>query len=179
MSRIGKRPVTIPQGVEVRYEAGTLHVKGPKGALSLHVHPEVGVELGEGEFQVTRPTDQPRHKSLHGLTRTLASNMVEGVTQGFTRKLEILGVGYRAEKKPDGLTLHLGFSHLVHVPAPEGIEFETPVQTEILVKGIDKALVGQVASEIRAIRPPEPYKGKGVRYAGEQVRRKAGKTAGS
>jgi len=154
-----------------------MHAKGPNGALSLQVHPEIGVNVTEGVITVTRPSDEKRHKSLHGLTRSLVANMVEGVTEGFTRKLEIQGVGYRAEKKGTGITLHLGFSHPVQYPAPDGIEIEVPTQTEVVVKGADKQLVGQVASEIRAVRPPEPYKGKGVRYSGEEVRRKAGKTA--
>jgi large subunit ribosomal protein L6 len=179
MSRIGKRPVEIPGGVEIRLQDGIVSVKGPKGELSLTVHPEMSVEVSDTELTVTRPSDQPRHRALHGLTRSLIANMVEGVTEGFSRKLEIQGVGYRAEKKPDGITLHLGFSHPVNYPAPEGINLDVPVPTEVHVSGVDKQMVGQVAAEIRGVRPPEPYKGKGVRYAGEQVRRKAGKTAGS
>ncbi|MEX0855983.1 MAG: 50S ribosomal protein L6 [Gemmatimonadota bacterium] len=179
MSRIGKQPVDVPNGVEVRLDDGTVHVKGPKGSLALRVNPEVSVELSDGEIQVTRPSDEARHRALHGLTRTLIANMVEGVTQGFSRKLEIQGVGYRAEKKGNGVTLHLGFSHLINYPAPEGIQLETPTPTEVVVTGMDKQLVGQVAAEIRGFRPPEPYKGKGVRYSDEQVRRKAGKTAGA
>ena len=154
-----------------------MHVRGSNGALSLEVHPEVGVEISAGVIKVTRPSDQKRHKSLHGLTRSLIANMVTGVTDGFTKKLEIQGVGYRALKGGKGITLHLGFSHPVEYPAPQGIQIEVPTQTEVVVTGSDKQLVGQVAAEIRSIRPPEPYKGKGVRYAGEQVRRKAGKTA--
>jgi len=179
MSRIGNKPVPLPEGVETRLENGTLHVKGPKGALTLGVHPELKVEIEEGEVIVSRPSDIQRHKALHGLTRSLISNMVEGVTDGFSKRLEIVGVGYRAEKKGGGLTLHLGFSHTIDYAAPEGIELETPSQTQIVVSGVDKQLVGQVAAELRGFRPPEPYKGKGVRYAGEQVRRKAGKTAGA
>jgi len=179
MSRIGRQPVEVPAGVEVRLEDGTVSVKGPRGQLSLAVNPEVSVELSDGILTVTRPTDQPRHRSLHGLTRSLIANMVQGVTEGFVRKLEIQGVGYRAEKKPEGVTLHLGYSHTINYPAPEGITLDVPVPTEVLVSGADKQMVGQVAAEIRGFRPPEPYKGKGVRYAGEQVRRKAGKTAGS
>jgi large subunit ribosomal protein L6 len=179
MSRIGKKPVELPGTVEARLSDGTLHVKGPKGSLSLDVHPEMEVAIGDGQVTVDRPSDAPRHKALHGLTRSLVSNMVEGVTQGFTRKLEIVGVGYRAEKKGKGITLHLGFSHPVDYQAPAGVEIETPRPTEIVVSGPDKQLVGQTAAEIRGFRPPEPYKGKGVRYAGEQVRRKAGKTAGA
>ncbi len=179
MSRIGKQPVDLPKGVEARLEDGTLRVKGPKGALELRVNPEMKVSIEDGVLTVERPSDAANHKALHGLTRSLVANMVHGVTQGFERKLEIVGVGYRAEKKPHGITLHLGFSHTIDYPAPEGIELDVPQQTEVLVRGTDKQLVGQVAAEIRGFRPPEPYKGKGVRYAGEQIRRKAGKTAGS
>lgn len=179
MSRIGKQPVELAKGVEARLDGGTLHVKGPKGALSLDVHPEMGVSVEDGTITVTRPSDAGRHKALHGLTRSLVANMVEGVSQGFEKKLEIVGVGYRAEKKGPGITFHLGFSHTIEYPAPQGIDLEVPTQTEVVVKGSDKQLVGQVAAEIRGLRPPEPYKGKGVRYAGEQVRRKAGKTAGA
>ena len=179
MSRIGNRPIPLPKSVEVRLDSGNVSVKGPKGTLSMKVHPDLVVSVEDGVLTVARPSDESRHKALHGLTRTLVANMVDGVTNGFAKKLEIQGVGYRAEKKGAGLTLHLGFSHPVNYPAPEGIEFDLPAPTEVVVKGIDKALVGQVASEIRGIRPPEPYKGKGVRYSGEQIRRKAGKTAGS
>ncbi len=179
MSRIGKRPIPIPKGVEVRLEGQTFHAKGSKGALSMDVHPEMSVEIEDGEIVVTRPSEISRHKALHGLTRSLLANMVEGVGEGFKKELEIVGVGYRAEKKPHGLTLHLGYSHTIDYPAPEGIELEVPVQTQVVIRGPDKQLVGQVAAEIRGFRPPEPYKGKGVRYAGEQIRRKAGKTAGS
>jgi large subunit ribosomal protein L6 len=180
MSRIGNSPIQLPKNVEIRLDAGgAVNVKGPKGTLSMKVHPDLKLDLADGVLRVVRPSDESRHKALHGLTRTLLANMVSGVTDGFSKKLEIQGVGYRAEKKPHGLTLHLGYSHPVNYAAPTGIEFEVPVQTEVVVKGVDKALVGQVAAEIRGIRPPEPYKGKGVRYSGEQVRRKAGKTAGS
>jgi large subunit ribosomal protein L6 len=179
MSRIGNKPVELPEKVEARLADGTLEVKGPKGSLTLDVHPEMAVSVEDGQVTVARPTDQTRHKALHGLTRSLIANMVEGVTEGFTRRLEIVGVGYRAEKKGHGLTLHLGFSHPVEYPTPDGIEVEVPAPTQVVVKGADKQLVGQVAAEIRGFRPPEPYKGKGVRYVGEQVRRKAGKTAGA
>jgi large subunit ribosomal protein L6 len=179
MSRIGSRPVEIPKGVEIRLENGTLHVKGPKGALTLDFHPEMIVAVEEGEVVVTRPSDLQRHRALHGLTRSLVANMVEGVTDGYERELEIVGVGYRAEKTAKGLTLHLGYSHTIDYAAPDGIDLETPSQTRVVVKGVDKQLVGQVAAEIRGFRPPEPYKGKGVRYLGEQIRRKAGKTAGA
>jgi large subunit ribosomal protein L6 len=179
MSRIGKQPVELPKGVDARLENGLLTVKGPRGTLEMQVNPEMKIVIEEGVLTVERPSEAANHRALHGLTRSLAANMVEGVTRGFERKLEIVGVGYRAEKKPHGITLHLGFSHTIDFPAPEGIELEVPQQTEVLVKGSDKQLVGQVAAEIRGFRPPEPYKGKGVRYAGEQIRRKAGKTAGS
>lgn len=179
MSRIGGRPVEVRKGVDVRVSGRSVEVKGPKGVLSMDVHPEMQVEVSDGQITVTRPTDQGRHRSLHGLTRSLIHNMVVGVTDGFSRRLEIQGVGYRAEKRGTGVTLHLGFSHPVQYAAPQGIEIECPTQTEVVVAGMDKALVGQVAAELRSIRPPEPYKGKGVRYAGEQVRRKAGKTAGA
>lgn len=179
MSRIGKQPVTVPKGVDVAIDGQTVRVKGPKGELTLTVHPEMSVGLDEGEVKVTRPSEQARHKALHGLTRSLVANMVEGVTDGFSRTLEIVGVGYRAEKKANGLTLSLGFSHPVHYDAPDGIAFEVPNQTTVVVSGPDKQMVGQVAAELRGFRPPEPYKGKGIRYQGEQVRRKAGKTAGA
>jgi large subunit ribosomal protein L6 len=179
MSRIGKQPVEVPKGVETRLDGQTLHVKGPRGALTLDVHPEMSVSIENGTVTVTRPSDQQRHRALHGLTRSLIANMVEGVSQGFSRKLEIVGVGYRAEKKGKGITLHLGFSHTIDYPAPDGIEIDVPSPTRVEVSGPDKQLVGQVAAEIRGFRPPEPYKGKGVRYEGEQIRRKAGKTAGA
>jgi large subunit ribosomal protein L6 len=179
MSRIGKKPVDLPKGVEATLRDGELEVKGPKGSLTLGVHPEMEVAVEDGTVTVTRPSDVQKHKALHGLTRSLIANMVEGVTAGFSKSLEIVGVGYRAEKKGQGLTLHLGYSHTIDYPAPEGITLETPSQTQIVVQGVDKQLVGQVAAELRALRPPEPYKGKGVRYAGEQIRRKAGKTAGA
>ena len=179
MSRIGKRPVELAKGVEARLEGQVIHVKGPKGTLSLDVHPEMNVSVEDGVVTVTRPSDAGRHKALHGLTRSLVANMVEGVSDGFRKKLEIVGVGYRAEKKGAGVTFHLGYSHTIDYPEPPGILLEVPTQTEVVVSGSDKQLVGQVAAEIRGLRPPEPYKGKGVRYVGEQVRRKAGKTAGS
>ena len=167
----------MPKGVELSLEAGTIQVRGPKGTLSRSVHPEITVEVSDGVISVTRPSDHKRHRSLHGLTRSLIANMVTGVTEGFTRSLEIQGVGYRAETTGKGITLHLGFSHPVVYEIPEGIEIEVPTPTQVVIRGADKETVGQVAAEIRGIRPPEPYKGKGVRYSGEQVRRKAGKTA--
>ncbi len=179
MSRIGKQPVALPKGVEVSVDGATVRVKGPKGELSLEVHPEMAVAVEDGEIKVTRPSDQARHKALHGLTRSLVSNMVEGVTDGFTRTLEIVGVGYRAEKKGNALGLSLGFSHPVQFDPPSGINIEVPNPTTVVVQGADKQMVGQVAAVIRGYRPPEPYKGKGIRYQGEQIRRKAGKTAGS
>ena len=179
MSRIGKQPVGVPSGVDVKLDGDHLVVKGPKGQLELDVHPEMQVSVDDGELTVARPSDKKEHRALHGLTRALINNMVTGVTEGFERSLEIVGVGYRAELKGKGLTLSLGFSHTIDYPAPEGIEFEVPQPTNIVVRGIDKQKVGQVAAEIRAFRPPEPYKGKGVRYAGEHVRRKAGKAAGA
>ncbi|TVP55092.1 MAG: 50S ribosomal protein L6 [Gemmatimonadales bacterium] len=179
MSRIGKMPVEVPKGVEARLSGSVLEVKGSKGTLTLNVHPAMTVNVEDGSITVERPSDAKEHRSLHGLTRSLVANMVEGVTDGFEKKLEIVGVGYRAEKKPTGLTLHLGFSHTIDYPSPDGIDLEVPTQTQVVVRGADKQLVGQVAAEIRGFRPPEPYKGKGVRYAGEQIRRKAGKTAGA
>jgi large subunit ribosomal protein L6 len=179
MSRIGKQPVGVPSGVDVKLDGAHLVVKGPKGQLEMDVHPEMHVSVDDGEVNVTRPSDKKEHRALHGLTRALINNMVTGVTEGFERRLEIVGVGYRAEPKGKGLKLSLGFSHTIDYPAPDGIEFELPQPTNIVVRGIDKQKVGQVAAEIRAFRPPEPYKGKGVRYAGEHVRRKAGKAAGA
>ncbi|MDE0082585.1 MAG: 50S ribosomal protein L6 [Gammaproteobacteria bacterium] len=178
MSRIGGLPVELPAGVTVASEGGTLTVKGPNGALEFAPHPEMGVAISDRAVTVTRPSEQARHRALHGLTRSLIANMVTGVTKGFERRLEIRGVGYRAEHGAAGVTFHLGFSHPVEFPVPDGIEIETPSPTQVIVRGMDKQLVGQVAAEIRSIRPPEPYKGKGVRYLGEVVRRKAGKTAG-
>lgn len=179
MSRIGKQPVAVPKGVDVTLDGQTLRVKGSKGELTLDVHAEMGVEVDGGEVRVTRPSDAGRHKALHGLTRSLIANMVEGVTEGFSRTLEIVGVGYKAEMKGKTLALALGFSHPVNFDPPEGVSIETPNQTTVVVKGADKQAVGQVAAVIRGFRPPEPYKGKGVRYQGEQIRRKAGKTAGA
>jgi large subunit ribosomal protein L6 len=177
MSRIGKAPITVPGGVDVSIAGGAVTVKGPKGTLSRVIPGAITVRQDESTLVVERPDDARENRSLHGLTRTLVSNMVVGVTDGFTKELEIIGVGYRAEAQgPTTLRLALGFSHPVVVNAPEGVTFETPSQTRIIVKGIDKEVVGQVAANIRAIRKPEPYKGKGVRYLGEKVLRKAGKT---
>ena len=179
MSRIGKLPVDVPKGVEVKATDGTVTVKGPKWELSLDVHPEMKVVVDEGQIRVTRPSDQKNHKALHGLTRSLIANMVEGVTDGFTRTLEIVGVGYRAEKKGRDITLNLGYSHTIEYKAADGVDLECPTPTSVVISGADKQKVGQAAAEIRSFRPPEPYKGKGIRYQGEQVRRKAGKTAGA
>lgn len=179
MSRIGKMPVAIPDGVDVSLDGNTVSVEGPRGKLSLDVHPNLGVEVEEGEVRLTRPSDEARHKALHGLMRSLVSNMMEGVTEGYSRTLEIVGVGYRADRKGKGLTLNVGFSHPIQYTPPEGVELEVPNQTTVVVKGPDKQKVGQTAAEIRGFRPPEPYKGKGIRYQGEHIRRKAGKTAGA
>lgn len=176
MSRIGKAPIAIPSGVDVTISGQHVTVKGPKGTLSRVIPGEIVVRKEDDTLFVERPNDERQNRSLHGLSRTLVSNMVIGVTDGFTKELEIVGVGYRAEAQGANLRLALGFSHPVNVPAPDGITFEIPVQTRVIVKGIDKELVGQVAANIRSIRKPEPYKGKGVRYAGERILRKAGKT---
>jgi large subunit ribosomal protein L6 len=177
MSRIGRKPVEIPEGVTVDVRPGHVSVKGPKGELSQPVSGDMKVELAEGTLTVARPTDRGEHRALHGLTRSLIANMVVGVTEGYEKRLEIQGVGYRAQLRGKALELSLGFSHSVSVEAPEGIEFEVPQPTEIVVRGIDKQRVGQIAADIRKRRPPEPYKGKGVRYSGEQVARKVGKRA--
>jgi large subunit ribosomal protein L6 len=177
MSRIGKQPIAIPDGVDVEVKPGTVKVKGPKGELTQVVSPDMKVTLDNGTLTVERPTDRGEHRALHGLTRSLIANMVQGVTEGYERRLEIQGVGYRAQLKGKALEMSLGFSHPVTVQAPEGIEFEVPQPTEVVVRGIDKQLVGEIAARIRKNRPPEPYKGKGVRYAGEHVSRKVGKRA--
>jgi large subunit ribosomal protein L6 len=177
VSRIGKQPIPVPSGVEVRIDGSTVTVTGPKGTLTQTFQPAMGLALEDGVLTVTRPNDERANRSLHGLTRTLLSNMVTGVSEGFSKNLEIVGVGYRAELKGSNVQLALGFSHPVLVKAEPGITFEVPTNTKITVRGIDKQRVGQVAAEIRGWRPPEPYKGKGVRYEGEHVRRKVGKTA--
>jgi large subunit ribosomal protein L6 len=177
MSRIGRAPIAIPTDVDVTIAGANVSVKGPKGSLALDVHPNMQIKVEDGVMTVTRPDDTGTNRSLHGLTRTLLSNMVTGVTTGFQKKLEIQGVGYRASKKGDDLEILVGYSHPVVVTPPENIEFEVPVPTQILVRGIDKQRVGQVAADIRSIRSPEPYKGKGIRYEGEVVRRKVGKRA--
>ena len=178
MSRIGKRPIAIPAGVDVTIDGQHVRVKGPKGELSRTLHQEVIVRREDGTIYVERPSDAPTHRALHGLSRTLVANMVEGVTTGFTKILEIVGVGYRAETKPFGLTLALGFSHPIDYKAPEGITLRAVNPTTVEISGSNKEVVGQVAAEIRSLRPPEPYKGKGVKYQGEVIRRKAGKAGG-
>jgi large subunit ribosomal protein L6 len=179
MSRIGKLPIEVPTGVEVRQAERTITVKGPKGELSLDVHPDMNVVLEDAEIRVERPSDAKPHRALHGLTRALVANMVTGVTQGFSRTLEIVGVGYRAEQKGGGITLSLGYSHPIEYKPVAGVKVECPNPTTVVVTGADKQRVGQTAAEIRGFRPPEPYKGKGIRYQGEHIRRKAGKTAGA
>ncbi len=179
MSRIGRMPIPLGAGIEVKQSDGTLSVKGPKGQLELTVHPDMAVVVDEAEVRVERPSDQKEHRALHGLTRSLIANMVAGVTNGFSKTLEIVGVGYRADVKDNAITLTLGFSHTIDYRPADGVTLECPNQTTIVVSGIDKQKVGQAAAEIRAFRPPEPYKGKGIRYQGEHVRRKAGKTAGA
>src|SRR5258706_10442650 len=176
MSRIGKRPLPVPQGVTVKLEGTKVSVKGPKGELSRSLHEELKVRIDGNQILVERPSDEAKHKALHGLSRTLIRNMIEGVTQGFAKTLEIQGVGYKAEIRPPGIRLTVGFSHPVDFPAPTGIKLTVDNNVIVKVEGPDKELVGQVAAEIRKVRPPEPYKGKGIRYQGEQVRRKAGKT---
>ncbi|MFW2336236.1 50S ribosomal protein L6 [Ilumatobacter sp.] len=176
MSRIGNAPVAVPSGVDVTVADGTVTVKGPKGTLSRDIPGDIEIRQDDGALTFVRPNDERRNKALHGLTRSLVNNMVVGVTDGYRKELEIVGVGYRAEAQgSNGLRLNLGFSHPVNVTAPDGITFEVPQPTQVVVAGIDKEVVGQVAANIRSIRKPEPYKGKGVRYAGERVLRKAGK----
>ena len=177
MSRIGRKPISVPDSVTVEVAPGSVAVKGPKGELSQRLSTDIKVEQADGTVTVERPTDRGEHRALHGLTRSLIANMVEGVTDGFEKRLEIQGVGYRAALKGKSLEMALGFSHPVSIDAPEGIEFEVPQPTEVIVRGIDKQLVGQVAADIRKRRKPEPYKGKGIRYKGEQVLRKVGKRA--
>jgi large subunit ribosomal protein L6 len=177
MSRIGRSPIDVPTGVSVSISPGRVMVNGPLGELTQAVPQRIAIEQSEGTINVTRPSDRGEDRALHGLTRTLVANMVEGVTKGFEKRLEIQGVGYRASLRGTALELNVGFSHPVVKDAPAGITYEVPTQTEIVVKGIDKQQVGQIAAEIRKVRPPEPYKGKGIRYQGEYVRRKVGKRA--
>jgi len=175
MSRIGKKPVPLPKAVTATVEGHRIKVKGPKGELERVVHHDMTLAVEGGAVIVTRPSDESMHKALHGLTRTLVANMVEGVTSGFSKSLEIVGVGYKAEQRPYGLQLALGFSHPIEYKAPKGIKLSAPQPTTIVIDGADKEMVGQVAAELRSLRPPEPYKGKGIKYVGEQIRRKAGK----
>ena len=177
MSRIGRQPIPLPAGVTVAIEPETVRVNGPKGALSERIHKDIEVTQDGEQLVVSRPTDRGEHRALHGLTRSLVANMVHGVTAGYEKRLEIQGVGYRAQLKGKNLELAVGFSHPVGVAAPEGIEFEVPQPTRVVVKGISKQLVGETAAIIRKQRPPEPYKGKGIRYEGEHVPRKVGKRA--
>lgn len=178
MSRVGKTPISIPSGVEVSVSGSTVEVKGPKGSLHINLPDQIGFTQDDGKVVLTRVDDERESKALHGLNRSLVNNMVIGVSEGYRKELEIVGVGYRAHAKgKDSLELQLGFSHPVKVKAPEGIEFDVPVQTQINIIGIDKQVVGQVAADIRALKKPEPYKGKGIRYVGEHIIRKAGKAA--
>jgi large subunit ribosomal protein L6 len=177
MSRIGRKPIPVPTGVTIKVEPEVVHVTGPRGALSERKSRDIGVAEQDGTIVVTRPTDRGEHRALHGLTRSLVANMVVGVTEGFTKTLEIQGVGYRAALRGRSLDLAVGKSHPVSIDAPEGIEFEVPVPTRVIVKGNNKQVVGEIAANIRKQRPPEPYKGKGIRYEGEYVARKVGKRA--
>ena len=176
MSRIGRKPVTVPKGVTLQLEGNSVAVKGPRGELRRSLHPDMQIALDKDQFTVARPSEEKRHKALHGLTRTLVQNMVDGVSKGFSKTLEIQGVGYKAEAKPYGVNLVVGYSHPVKYEAPKGIKISVDNNTVVKIEGADKEMVGQVAAELRSVRPPEPYKGKGIRYQGEHVRRKAGKT---
>jgi large subunit ribosomal protein L6 len=178
VSRIGRKPISLPTGVEINIDNNIITVKGPKGTLSQSIPEDIVIDQGENELLVKRPSDIKKHRALHGLTRALVANMVTGVTTGFEKKLEMVGVGYRAQMQGSKLVINIGFSHPVEIEPPQGIEFEVPAVTKITVKGIDKQLVGNTAAHIRDIRKPEPYKGKGLRFEGEVVRRKAGKTGG-
>ena len=176
MSRIGNKPITVPEGVEVNLDGQKITVKGPKGTLEREIHNNISVKLEDGIITVTRPNDEKENRSLHGLTRTLINNMIQGVSQEYTKQLEINGVGYRAQKQGKKLVLTLGYSHPINLEEPEGITYEVPNPNTIIVKGIDKQLVGECAAVIRTKRPPEPYRGKGIKYADEHIRRKEGKT---
>jgi large subunit ribosomal protein L6 len=178
MSRIGRKPVPVPKGVTVTLDGSNITVKGPRGELHRSLPAAMKLSMQDDAVLVERPSDENEHKALHGLTRTLVANMVEGVTKGFSKQLEIVGVGYKAEVRPYGLQLALGFSHAIEYKAPAGIKLTAPQPTTVVVAGANKEMVGQVAAEIRGFRPPEPYKGKGIKYAGEQIRRKAGKAGG-
>jgi large subunit ribosomal protein L6 len=175
MSRVGNTPVPLPDGVEVAKQGETLTVTGPQGSLSQHVPAEIGLEVSDGQVSVTRPDDSHERRARHGLVRSLAANMITGVSTGYRSELELVGVGYRVTARGEGVSLQVGYSHRVDFDPPEGVTFEVPSATRLAVLGADKRLVGQVAADIRGVRPPEPYKGKGIRYAGEEVRRKAGK----
>lgn len=176
MSRIGKMPIKVPAGVNVAVEGNLVKVKGPKGEISREIHHDLSVDVADGQIRVNRPSDEREYKALHGLTRTLIANMVEGVTKGYQKSLELVGTGYRASKSGTKLVLTVGYSHPVEIEPPKGIEIEVPNPASIIVKGIDKETVGELSAKIRAVRAPEPYLGKGIRYAGEKVRRKVGKT---
>ncbi|MEW6622257.1 MAG: 50S ribosomal protein L6 [Bacillota bacterium] len=175
MSRIGRKPVQIPSGVDVALDGSKITVKGPKGQLERELHPEISVAIQDNVISVTRPTDQKKHRALHGLTRALINNMVEGVTKGFEKTLELVGVGYRASLQGNKLVLNVGYSHPIEFVPEKGIQVEVPKPTNIVIKGFDKELVGQFAAKVRAVREPEPYKGKGIKYSTEKIRRKAGK----
>lgn len=179
MSRVGKLPIEIPQSIEVKIDGNTVTAKGSKGELQVTIHPDMSLNVSDGLIKVSRPSDSKLHRSLHGLSRSLVGNIIDGVSKGFSKKLEIQGVGYRAEIKSGRLVLQLGYSHPIVMHPPEGIDVSVEGNNLITVAGIDKQLVGQVAAKIRSFKPPEPYKGKGIRYVGEYVRRKAGKTAGA
>jgi len=178
VSRVGKKPVVIPDGVKITQEGNFLKIKGPKGELERQIHPNMGIEIVENQVNVTRPDDTKQNKSLHGLSRALVQNMVTGVTDTYKKTLDIVGVGYKAELKGKNLLLNIGYSHPIFLIPPEGITLEIPTQTQIIVSGIDKQLVGLIAAKIRSFRKPEPYKGKGIKYSDEHIVRKAGKTAG-
>lgn len=178
MSRIGRKPISLPKDVEFKMEGNVVTIKGAKGSLTQEIPSDITVEQEDGQLMVSRPSDNKQHRAFHGLSRALIANMVEGVTNGFEKKLELVGVGYRAQMQGSKLVLSIGFSHPVEIEAPEGIQFEVPAVTKITVKGIDKQLVGNTAAHIRAIRKPEPYKGKGIKYENETIRRKAGKSGG-
>lgn len=178
MSRIGRKPITRPDNVKVTINDNIITVEGPKGVLQQEIPQDISIDMQDNQLLVTRPSDAKNHRALHGLTRALVANMVDGVSKGFEKKLEMVGVGYRAQMQGSKLVINIGFSHPVEVDPPQGIEFEVPAPTKITVKGIDKQLVGNTAAHIRAIRKPEPYKGKGIKYEGEVIRRKAGKAGG-
>ena len=178
MSRIGKKPVVIPDGVKITQEGNFLKIKGPKGELEQHIHPNIGIEIVENQVNVTRPDDTKQNKSLHGLSRALVQNMVTGVTDTYKKTLDIVGVGFKAELKGKNMLLNIGYSHPIFLMPPETVTLEIPTPTQIIISGIDKQLVGLVAAKIRSFRKPEPYKGKGIKYSDEHIVRKAGKTAG-